>query len=288
MTLEALRTRLWYKALDAVMTASVRPRRQRGEYLRNILSPRSSNYGRVASLVGLIDTLVPGTGRRASGYLLRPDFMPFSGAGIELMDSGSGSTVFLLQTGGDRSVLKAYRRTLGRGRDSLLELAAIYRKKYQTVSSWYAGKYEIVVPADFLLLQGPMLGLPVVACLQPYIEGETRDVFADFDDDDLVRFMRANHGFKEQFTFFARRTLDVYAKQKSCVDLLGTNNLMVTREGEFWALKLIDYGIFDLEALQDEAPGVFSRLSNLISRLQSLLDSVAVATEDSGSGRPVD
>ena len=59
-------------------------------------------------------------------------------------------------------------------RGGLVELAGEYRKKYETVASCYAGPHEIVAPASFLILQGPLLGRPAVACLQTDIEGERR------------------------------------------------------------------------------------------------------------------
>ena len=278
MVFDTFRTRFLYKPLDAVMTASLSARKPRLEYLRSVLSPRSSHYHRVASLVGLIDRLIPGTARWASGRLLESGFVPFAHERIELMDSGSGSTVFLLETRRSRSVMKVYRRTIGRSRDDLLDLAAMYRNKYETVSSWYAGPYPIVAPASFLVLHGPLLGRPAVACLQPYIEGEKSDFFGDFDDGELVRLMKEDDKFREQFALFARRTLDIHASQGLCGDLLGARNLMVTRHGESRALTLIDYGIFDLKSLKHDSPAVFARIAALVSRLQSLLDAMSLSS----------
>ena len=288
MALEALRTRFLYKSLDAVMTAPLRRRRGRSAYLGSILSPGSSHYDRVAALVGLIDTLIPGTERRASDRLFRAGSLPFASARFELMESGSGSTVFLLETGRGRRVLKAYRRTIGRSRDTLLELSTVYRNKYETVSSWYAGPYDIVVPASFLVLHAPLLGRPAVGCLQWYVEGEKRDFFGDFEDAELLQLMKEDNGLREQFTFFARKTLKVRAAQGLCTDLLGAQNLMITREGESWALKLIDYGIFDLRSLENESPEVSSRIANLFSRLETLLRAVSLISEDSAPGRLAD
>jgi hypothetical protein len=285
MALEALRTRFLYRSLDAVMTVPLRCRKGPFAYLGSLLSPGSSNYDRVAALVGLIDTLIPGTGRRASEFLFRAGSIPFPGEPLELMASGSGSTVFLLDTGQGRKVVKAYRRTIGRSGDGLRGLATVYKAKYDTVSSWYAGPYDIVLPASFLLLHSPLLGRPAVACVQPYVEGEKRDFFADFDDAELLRLMKEDDGLREQFAFFARRTLKIRDAQRLCTDLLGTQNLMITREGKSWALKLIDYGIFDLRSLEDESAAVCSGIAKLFSRLQSLLSAVSPISEDSVPGR---
>ena len=275
MALDTLRTRFLYKSLDAVMTAPLRSRKRRSGYLKSILSLRSSQYDRVAALVGFVDTLMPGLERRAAESLLRSGSLPFPIEQLELLASGSGSTVFLLEPERSRKVLKVYRRTIGQSRGRLLDLARVYKKKYETVSSWYAGPYDIVVPASFLTLHAPLLGRSAVGCLQSYIGGDKQDFFTDSDDSELLRLMKEDRGFREQFTFFARQTLKVREEQRLCADLLGAQNLMILREGACRALKLIDYGVFDLGSLENKSPVVFSRLSSLFFRLESLLRAVS-------------
>ena len=70
--LQAARTQLWYKALDAVVTAPVRPRASFGASLRLLLDPRQAHYDRVGALVGAAERLLPGTSRRLARALLRP------------------------------------------------------------------------------------------------------------------------------------------------------------------------------------------------------------------------
>ena len=109
--------------------------------------------------------------------------------------------------------------------------------------------------------------------MQPYLGGEKRDFFRDFDDEELVDQMRASSSFREQFVFFASRTLQVARTQNRCADFLGAENLMVVGRGDSVQLRLIDYGILDLEVLKEQAPESFAVLEDFNSRLQTLLDS---------------
>ena len=109
-----------YKSLDAAMTASLRPRRKIGAHLRSIVSPRSSNYDRVASLVNMFDTVAPGFARGTKSALCGELQLPFPVQRAELLAFGSGSTVFRLDTDDGRKVVKFYRRSLGAGPARLL------------------------------------------------------------------------------------------------------------------------------------------------------------------------
>jgi len=280
MTFETLRTRFLYKPLDAVLASSVLPAKQRGGYLRDILARRSSRYDRVRSLVALVDTILPGSRKWAVRRLLRPSLLPFATCGIEVIGAGSGSTVFLLEAGGVRMVLKAYRKTLGASADRLLEFAAFYKGKYDTVSTWYRGPYPIVLPAAFVVLHSPLLGQPAVACLQPYLEEEKRDVIGDLQEG-LPRLLEEDSRLRDQFHFFARRTLEIRAERGSCVDLLGPGNLLIAREGGIRTLRLIDYGILDLPSLKNSLPDTSARIDEVLSRLESIEASSSIRAGDS-------
>lgn len=286
MTLDALRTRFLYKPLDAVLASEVGPGGRRRDLLRTILHPRSSRYDRVRGLVGLGDRLLPGSRGWLVRRLLRPGLLPLDARDIRVIGAGSGSTVFLLETGSGRRVLKAYRRTLGARPDRLRELARFYQEKHETVSAWYRGSCNPVLPAAFLVLHGPLLGRPAVACLQPFLEGELRDVIAGIQasgdlEGGLPRLLARDLGLREQFLFFVRRTLEIRSERGSCVDLLGPGNLLITYEGGFHRLRLLDYGILDLHSLKREQPTTYRRIADVLSRLESLAVSLQALTEDS-------
>ena len=267
---ESIRTKFFYKSLDAVMTARIRRHQSRWENLKGILGLGHSRYNRVSAAVGLLDSLLPGSARRASELLIRTHKLPFSSPSVELLGSGSGATVFLLPTAADRFVLKAYRRTIGQGSDALLELAKEFRWKYETVSSWYSDSHDIVARASFVILHSPLLGQPAVACVQRYVDAEKHDFFRDFNADELLGLMDQSGVLREQFVSFARATLRKYEADRLCPDLLGDENLLLVGTGHSVRLKLIDYGILEVAHLKKDAR---ARLTARFLLLQSLLES---------------
>ncbi len=280
---EALRSRLLYRSLDAAMTASLRPRRGALRHLKSLLDPRVSNYDRVASLVGLCDAIVPGTAERATRTICRPVKLPLDFERMDLMAYGSGSTVFGLEGPGGRRVLKFYRRSLGRGRASLEELAGWYRGKYETMRAWYAEAPDLVWPSEFLIVPGPIRGRPAVACLQDRLEGPLRDFFQDFTDDELVELFRGDDGLRSRFLVLARRTVEIRRRESLCPDFLGRHNLALAGRGPQRRLILTDYGIFDLRDRRQSGRAA-ARLERCVDRLESLLGRVAGAVPGGTSG----
>ena len=274
MTFDNLRTKIFLKSLDAVMTAKTRSRRRCREHVVTLLSWCGSRYDRVASLVGIVDSVLPGAERRVSDWLLRTRYLPFPEARVELLDRGSGSTVFAVKLDSHRVVLKVYRRTLGQRGAALQGLAREFSAKHQTVASWYGGGPSVVEPARFIMLHGPLLSQPAVACVQRFIEGEKSDLFEDFTDAELLHLIDQNPHFRAQFVFFTDRTQERSEKQLTLPDLLGNQNLMVVRSGNSTRLTLIDYGILELPALN---AGDCERLVDRLERLRSLRDIAASA-----------
>ncbi len=275
MGLETVRrARFLYKGLNGVMIAPLQPKQQFLAQLRSTVSPRSSHYERVGSLVNLVDTVFPGTARRASNFLCRPTYLPFAAVRVRLLCYGSGSTVFLLERKNGLEVLKIYRKSLGKDPQELLKIANIYRRKYETISSWYGGPWSPVLRTDILILRGPLLNRPAVGCLQPYMAGKKKDFFRDFSNDELVSLMQENNALRAQFVFFAKRTIHIYATESLCVDLLGAGNLIVITNGNTVGLLLIDYGIFDFKSAEIPSP-TFARIASYISRLKSLLEEIS-------------
>jgi hypothetical protein len=258
-----------YKALDAVMTASLRPKRPFSGNMRRLFRPRLSNYERLSTLVNLADGVMPGVSRGIFGSLYKPTQLPFAVGGIRLFSFGSGSTVFLLENGGRRAVLKVYRRSLGKKEGDLFSLAEHFKGKYETVASWYRGPYGLVPPSAFLILHGPLLGRSAVAVLQAYIAGEKRDFFRSFSDEDLLDLLEGPE-FRAQFLFFAQKTLQVYRESGQCFDFIGRDNLMVVQEGAETRLAIIDYGLFEVERLRSTAPQVYRQVEEYLCRIEWL------------------
>jgi hypothetical protein len=268
---EIARSRFVFKALDAAMTAPLRPARPVSTYLGSIVNHRSANYDRIASVIHLTEKIAPQLSSRLSRSLFRPEQLPFSVGGVELMSFGSGATVLLLKSENGPKVLKIYRRSLGRGPDGLLELANTFRRKYEHAASWYNGPFHLVPSTDFLILHGPLLRKPAVAALQAYVGGKRKDLLGDFKDNDLIALLRTNQELRDQFVFFTRQTIRLHDDLRICVDFLGRENLVLVNDGGRTRLLLVDYGIFDLNVLRTEAPATLSRVEDHISRLKSLL-----------------
>ncbi len=259
-----------YKALDALMTAPLRPRLAFSGNLRRLLQPRLSQYERLSTLANLLDGLAPGLARRLSAALYRPHLLPFAARGLRLFSYGSGSTVFLLEGGERRLILKVYRRSLGKNGAQLGALARHFRLKYESVAGWYRGPHALVPDTAYLILQGPLLGRPAVAALQAYIPGEKKDFFRDFTDDELLALLEGE-AFRARFLFFARRTLEVYRESGRCFDFVGRDNLMVVQGEQGPRLAVIDFGIFEREALRRTSPETLAQVEACLGRLEHLL-----------------
>jgi hypothetical protein len=206
--------------------------------------------------------------RRLERALLDPARLPVHAARLELAGFGSGTTVFRLESGSAAPphALKIYRRTLGRAPAHLAAAARRYRERYRRLSNAFG---EVVLPASFLVLHGPLRGVRAVACLQPWLGGEVQDLLG-LEDEALLAQLRS-HDLEESFAAFARRALE-WRAQGVFPDLVGRGNLVVTREDENASarLLLIDYGIFhpvDAPA----ADGTRAKLEALAGRLESLL-----------------
>lgn len=260
-----------YKAFDAAMTASLRPKQPIPILARRVFRPRLSNYERVSAAINLLDGLLPGVSRRVFSSLYNPLKLPFPVRQIDMLSFGSGSTVFLLdfERGGECAVLKLYRRSLGKRDQDLYQIAEHFKQKYDQVAGWYRGPYDLVPPSAFLILHGPLLGQSAVGVIQSYIRGEKKDFFRSFSDDELLALME-QRGFREQFLFFAQRTLEVFQQSRQCFDFIGRDNLMVVLDGEQARLAVIDFGIFDLNLLEGRSPALCRQIEEYIRRIESL------------------
>lgn len=267
---EFMRSRLVYKSLDAVLTASLRPKEGRQSYLNALIKRKSSNYERVAAGTKLIDSFVPGFAQKVSNSLTDTSRFPFAKADVRLISYGSGSTVFLVERPEGEWVLKIYRRSLGKKGESLAQIANHFKAKYETVCGWYDGRFNLVPQAHFLILNGPIFSKPAAAVLQRYIPGNKSDFFLDYSNQDLLCLMEHDQALADCFLFFTERTLKVHQQHKLCVDFLGRENLMLVEENGRYKLMLIDYGIFNLKALYLRAPEVVDRIVIRLERISNL------------------
>ncbi len=268
---EHRRSQIVLRALDAALTARLRPDAQPLERLRRATSPRTAHYERVGQVLRLALDTAPVLAQGLERALLDSARLPLRARRIELAGFGSGATVFRLEREGAAApalALKIYRRTLGRAPAHLALSARRYRERYRRLCASFG---ESVLPAEFLVVHAPLRSVPAVACIQPWLGGRLHDLLG-LEDRALLDLLRAHPGLEEQFAAFARRALAWHARG-TFPDLLGAANLLVAEERGRAHLWLIDYGIFEPSdsPASDEAR---LAIATLASRLESLLERI--------------
>ncbi len=222
------------------------------------------------STVNLVDRIIPGTASRISRWMIRNSHFPWEQGNIQLIAFGSGAAVFKSNWNNEAKVLRIYRRSLGKLPSGLLGIAEYYKKNYETVLAWYDGSLDLVLPMEFLVLEGPPLVGPVAASLQPYIQAEKRDLLEDFSDDDFVKLMKANPFLRDQFLFFVEQTLCQWEEGKICYDFVGRENLLLVKHEGRYRLKIVDVGFFKFDLPEFNLPGKIAQIEQKIRRLNYL------------------
>lgn len=261
------------KIIYAVLLSSLQPSPQSPVPRQLFRRSERSRFNRAVSIIHMIDRVIPGVSQRLSRRLYLDSRFPWRPVSTELIARGSGAAVFKLNWSHGPKVVRIYRRSLGRSLDGLLKVAAYYQSRYRMLSQWYGGPLELIPEMEFLVLQGPYLVGPVAASLQPYIQGQKRDLFQDFTDDELLKLLKENHFVREQFLFFAKQTLCQWEERKMCLDFLGMQNVMIVNRGGKYRLCLPDLGIFEFETLAKKYPKKISQLEKRIHRLTRLYES---------------
>src|SRR6185503_17576284 len=182
---------------------------------------------------------------------------------VELAGHGTAATVFRLRAPEGRAthVLKVYRWTLGQPLALLVQMSRRHRARYLSLCEWFG---ESVLPAHFLVLNGPLRGLPAAACVQESIEGAT-DLLA-LPDEELLRRVSSRPEARAEFIAFARRALEMRGCG-SFPDLLGRGNLLLVEPAG--RIRLVDYGLVDLRLGAPGRPD--GALDAVARRLESLL-----------------
>lgn len=252
------------------MISSLQPKQSAFVQLKAALSYSSPSYARTMSTVNLVDRIIPGIASRISRWMLRNSHFPWVPVNIQLIAFGSGAAVFNLNWQSGAKALRIYRKSLGKSASGLLGTAEYYKKNYETVLAWYGGSLDLVLPMDFLVLQGlPLIG-PIAASLQPYIQAEKSDIFEDFTDTDFVKLMEANPFLRDQFLFFVEQTLHQWDEGKICYDFVGRENLLLVKQDGSYRLKIVDVGFFKFDLPEFNHPGKIAQIEQKIQRLKCL------------------
>jgi hypothetical protein len=267
---------LWLRCLDAAATAPARQRRPGARPLRELLLARRS-FDRVAAAVNVVDRILPGTAGALARRVADAAPLALAATAIEAVDFGSGGTVFRVETPAGPHALKVFRRSLGRPLAEQRAVAAYYAERYRTVSGWYAAVPGLVAPSAVLILPGPILGRPVAAVVQPFLEGAKRCFFEDLDASAALALLDEDPDLAQQFQGFATATLELWTKGERCLDLVGRENLMLLESRGRRRLAIVDCGLFELPAERRRAPARYAALGQRIGRLQALLARLGAA-----------
>jgi hypothetical protein len=231
-----------------------------------------STYARTILVISWIDRVIPGAVNWLSRWMYKNNRFAWKPVDIDLIAFGSGAAVFKLSLKDGDQVLRIYRRSLGKSRQGLLEIAKYYQQNYELVRSWYGTVPDFVPPMDFVVLQGlPLIG-PVACSLQPYIDGSRQDLFEDFSDEELLELLEANARVREPFLHFVEQTIRQWNGGKLCYDFIGRENLMLVQEGGEYRLHIVDVGTFKLDTLLNNSSEKLAQIDQRIERLKSLYE----------------
>jgi hypothetical protein len=257
------RCRYLYKAADALATSIYAP-------VAGQEDAGSKAYRRARAFARMARALAPGTVARSAARVVSARQMPFPMTSIELLGFGSGSTVFLVRDASDRlSVLKIFRKSLGRNSSELRRQLEYRRSAYATVARWYRG-LNIVPASHFLLLHGPILSLAAVGCLQPLIPSARIDLLHGMTDRKLTDLVSADAYLLRTVQSFIRRTIRTARMERASIDLVGKDNVVLVRDEASHRLVILDQGIYRFDVKASRDPDALARLHDQLQVLEQL------------------
>ena len=277
-------SRYLFRALDAVLTAPVAQRGQ-GSVGRIFVPLRQAHFKRVQTVANVLESRWPQLALLIRKRLVREETLAFSAyRRPELIGFGAGSTVYRMpssSTPAEDAVLKVLRRSLGRESDVVFAEARDAQESYRRLATLYDGA-DLVVPTHYLVLQSPLLGRPAAACLQPCLTGEMKDLF-DYAEEELLDLLREHAALAKQFRLFVQRTVESLRTTHTCVDLLGHSNVLILPTAEGPRMRIIDFGVMQLDELLRQRPQVARELRRRISRLVRLDAELSLHVPPSGA-----
>ena len=264
-----MRTRLYYRTLDAANTAEVRSNGPASAYLRRSLKLRSSNFDRVGCASKSLAMVAPRLMGRARKALTKTSQLPLHGDLVGPFDYGTSMTCYHL-IAGRRWVLKAFRDSIGQPTDRLLELARRWQANYDTLLRWYEEVPGLIPPTLHAVLRCPLRGAPAVAQIQLLVEGEVSDLLRDHDDAQIESMLVEDPRFHGLFVAFVRGARQAWEGERRTIDLIGAHNLMLYRAPEGLELRVVDMGIVDLDGRRRDDPAWCDEMLTILARMERL------------------
>ncbi len=261
--------------LDSMVTASVRPRQEFAwDYFRILIRRRTRHFDRPAAALNCANELIPGTTNAVSTSVFRFSKLPFRYSTINVLGYGSGDTVFTLKQNGELLVVKVQRDSLGKNLGELLQLVWARRDTFETVTREYNQAFDLFPATHFLVVHGPLMGMPAVVSIQPFIAGQKRDLLYGFSDDELVELLSSNDRLRQQLHCFVQTTSRAFEIGEWLVDLGKNNLLLIESEGE---MRLVFTDTEMLQAKWAKDTGRFDDYCNTLLRMKRILEEAEVA-----------
>ncbi len=258
------------KLFYTVLLSPLWPRQPLFEQCQSVLSRKISNYERMIIVSNLVDRLIPRSVSSLSRWIFNHRSFPWQPVNTELLAFGSGAAVLKLGLQDGYKVLRMYSRSLGKPYSGLVAAAEYYKRNYELIVAWYGNIPGLVLPMDFVILDGFSLIGPIAASFQPYVNGQKFDLFEDFSDGDLLHLFESSNFLREQFVLFANQTIKQWNGQKMCYDFLGRENVMLVEQAGNYQLNIVDVGIFKFDNPEHNTPDKVARIKERIKRLTAL------------------
>jgi len=237
----AVYRRRFRRAIDQVFIDEKDQEVNLNEAVSSLLSPDNSRYKRTVAALRLISQFAPQVAMKKlrERYAYKQDFMPFNPKDYTLKEKigfGGMNDVFLLQGSGGENpsyVLKINLGERGEGLEKLLSMAKEQKEEYERISARYEDVQGLIPDEYYLIMHGPSGDQPVAATIQPFVGENLRDIFVNFEKDELQNLIQRNKPLREQLTGFIEATLSDSHLIENELDLLGRNNLAIAgAEGE--------------------------------------------------------
>jgi hypothetical protein len=255
------------KSLYAIMLAPVQSKQSFSQLFKSVFYPRRSRYGRITSFINIIDFVLPNASKILSRRISKNNHFPWNNTQPpSLIGSGVGAAVFKY----NNLALRIYRKSYGSGLKTAISTVKLYQQHYHKISTWYQNKHNITLPMHFLVVHGPPLFQPTAASIQPYLPNSRKDLFKDFNQDQLITQAQTHPTFNQALSFFIEKTLNAYHQENACPDLLGDDNVVIVYRDGLPHLHILDIGILDLDDIQVKAPQRIPQIQAVIQNLETL------------------
>ena len=205
------------------------------ESVSKLLSPSNSRYKRAVAGLRIISEFTPQMPMKKlrERYSYKQDSMPFNLRDYTLKEKiGKGciNDVFLLQANKKdvpSYVLKIDRGEIGERLEKLLSTAKEQKEDYERIAAAYKDLPGLIPKEYYLVMHGPSMRQPVAATIQPFVGENLRDIFVDFEKDELQGLLQRNKTLHEQLDGFVKATRADNTLVEDELDLLGINNLAI-------------------------------------------------------------